>query len=153
MHPIFFQKRNILKTFQQNMLSRLCGCIFSRASAQAEHGLSSLSCVWMYVDQNQGTPWPPNPPRNDISTGNSLISSPDLDSPQKFILDWYLFLNECLQITLILIYFGYYKTIWGHFNNGRLLLLQTTQPIRMQGQQKILPPAGEERHSSNENAW
>ena len=31
--------------------------------------------------------------------------------------------------------------------------LQTTQPIRMQGQQKILPPAGEEGHSSNENAW
>ena len=31
-------------------------------------------------------------------------------------------------------------------------LLQTTQPIRMQGQQKILPPAGEEGHSSNENA-
>ena len=31
-------------------------CIFSRASAKAERGLSSLSCVWMYVDQNQGTP-------------------------------------------------------------------------------------------------
>ena len=31
--------------------------------------------------------------------------------------------------------------------------MQTTQPIRMQGQQKILPPAGEEGHSSNENAW
>ena len=30
--------------------------IFSRASAKAERGLSSLSCVWMYVDQNQGTP-------------------------------------------------------------------------------------------------
>ena len=28
--------------------------------------------------------------------------------------------------------------------------LQTTQPIRMQGQQKILPPAGEEGHPSNE---
>ena len=26
--------------------------------------------------------------------------------------------------------------------------LQTTQPIRMQGQQKFLPPAGEEGHSS-----
>ena len=31
---------------------------FSRASAKAERGLSSLSCVWMYVDQNQGTPPP-----------------------------------------------------------------------------------------------
>ena len=30
--------------------------IFSHASAKAEHGLSSLSCVWMYVDQNQGPP-------------------------------------------------------------------------------------------------
>ena len=122
--------------------------VFSHASAKAERGLSSMSCVWMYVDQNQGTP-----PRNGISTGNSLISSLDLDSPQKFILDWYLFLNGCLQITLIQIYFWYYKTIWGHFNNGCLFLLQTTQPIRMQGQQKILPPAGEEGHSSNENAW
>ena len=28
----------------------------SLASAKAERGLSSLSCVWMYVDQNQGTP-------------------------------------------------------------------------------------------------
>ena len=134
------------------------------------------------------------PPGNGISTWNSLISSPDLDSPQKFILDWYLFLNgccsgikwdkemewfpkplimmlsthhtrivrqhlqsrccyRCLQITLIQIYFWYYKTIWGHFNNGCLFLLQTTEPIRMQGQQKILPPAGEEGHSSSENAW
>ena len=117
---------------------------------KAECGLSSLSCVWMYVDQNQLTP---PPPRNGISTGNSLISSPDLDSPQKFILDWYLFLNGCLQITLIQIYFWYYKNIWGHFNNGCLFLLQTTQPVRMQGQQKILPPAGEEGHASNENVW
>ena len=56
--------------------------IFRCASAKAERGLSSLSCVWMYADQNQGTP-----PGNGISTGNSLISSPDLDSSQKFILD------------------------------------------------------------------
>ena len=133
---------NVGRSWQLNM--------FSHMSAKAKHGLSSLSCVWMYVDQNQGTTLPP---RNGISTGNSLISSPDLDSPQKFILDWYLFLNGCLQITLIQIYFWYYKTIWGHFNNGCLFLLQTTQPIRMQGQQKILPPAGEEGHSSNEDAW
>ena len=32
---------------------------FSRESAKAEHGLSSLSCVWMYVDQNTGNPPPP----------------------------------------------------------------------------------------------
>ena len=38
------------------------------------------------------------------------------------------------------------------FQQWMPLLLQTTQPIRMQGQQKILPPAGEEGHSSNENA-
>ena len=31
--------------------------------------------------------------------------------------------------------------------------LQTIQPIRMQGQQEILPPAGEEGLSSNENVW
>ena len=33
--------------------------LFSCASAKAERGLSSLSCVWMYVDQNKGTPPPP----------------------------------------------------------------------------------------------
>ena len=33
--------------------------IFSCASAKAERSLSSLSCVWMYVDQNKGTPLPP----------------------------------------------------------------------------------------------
>ena len=38
------------------------------------------------------------------------------------------------------------------FQQWMPLLLQTTQPIRMQGQQKILPLAGEEGHSSNENA-
>ena len=91
----------------------------------------------MYVDQNQGTP-----PGNGISTWNSLISSPDLDSPQQFILDLYLFLNGCLQITLIQIYFWYYKTVWGHFNNGCLFLLQATQLIRMQEQQKILLEKG-----------
>ena len=31
--------------------------------------------------------------------------------------------------------------------------LQTTQPIRMQAEQKILPPTGQKGHSSNENAW
>ena len=30
--------------------------VFSCASAKAERSLSSLSCVWMYVDQNLGTP-------------------------------------------------------------------------------------------------
>ena len=30
--------------------------VFSHASAKAEHGLSILSCVWMYVDQNQDPP-------------------------------------------------------------------------------------------------
>ena len=57
-------------------------------------------CV--YVDQNC------------ISTGNSLISSPDLDSPQKINLEWYLLFNGSLQITLLQIYFWYYKTIWDH---------------------------------------
>ena len=56
---------------------------FSCASAKAECSLSSLSCVWMYVDQNKETP----PPGNCISTGNSLISSLDLDSPQKINLE------------------------------------------------------------------
>ena len=60
--------------------------LFSCASAKAEHSLSSLSCVCVYVDQNKETPT-----RNGIYTGNSLISSPDLDSPQKINLEWYLF--------------------------------------------------------------
>ena len=30
-------------------------CVFSRVSAKAERGLSSLLCVWIYVDQNHGT--------------------------------------------------------------------------------------------------
>ena len=83
----------------------------------------------------------------------ALISSPDVDSPQKISLEWYLFLKGSLQITLLQIYFWYYKTIWGHFKHGGILLLQTTQPIRMQAQQKILPPTGQKGHSSNENAW
>ena len=104
--------------------------IFSHASTKAEHDLSSLSDVCMCVDLFK-TP----PPKNGISTRNSLISSPDLDSPKKFSLDWYLFLNISFQITLLQIYVWYYKTIWDHFKQGGLLLLQTTQPIRMQGQQ------------------
>ena len=32
--------------------------VFRCASAKAERSLSSLSCVWMYVDQNLGTPPP-----------------------------------------------------------------------------------------------
>ena len=97
-------------------------CIFLAA---LERSLSSLSCVCVYVDQNKGTP-PPPPPRNGISTGNSLISSPDLDSPQKINLEWYLFLNGSLQITPLQIYFWYHKTIWHHFKHGGILLLQTT---------------------------
>ena len=56
-------------------------------------------------------------PGNGISTRNSLISSLDLDSPQKFSLDWYLFLNGCLQITLIQIYFWYYKKVFKAISN------------------------------------
>ena len=105
--------------------------LLSCASAKAECSLSSLSCVCVYVDQNKGTP----PPGNGISTGNSLISSPDLDSPQKINLEWYLFLNGSLQITLLQIYFWYYKTIWDHFKHGGLFLLETTA-----------------NHSANQNA-
>ena len=53
-----------------------------RMNPKAEHDLSSLSCVCVYVDQNKATPTP----GNGISTMNSLISSPDLDSPQKISL-------------------------------------------------------------------
>ena len=104
--------------------------IFSCTSAKDEHSLSSLSCVCVYVDQNKGPPqkWHIHWEFLDFKSGFGFTT--------KFILDWYLFLNGCLQITLIQIYFWYYKTIWGHFNNGCLFLLQTTQPIRMQGQQK-----------------
>ena len=73
--------------------------VFSRASAKAEHDLSSLSCMCVYVDHFWVYPPPPMTPSrtqltshtpspgNHISTGNSLISSPNLDSPQKFSLD------------------------------------------------------------------
>ena len=60
------------------MCSLYVSLLFSCASAKAERSLSSLSCVCVYVDQNKGTP-----PGIGISTGNSLISSQDLDSPQK----------------------------------------------------------------------
>ena len=43
---------------KKTLILKLKYVIFSRASAKAERGLSSLSCVWMYVDQNQGTPPP-----------------------------------------------------------------------------------------------
>ena len=96
---------------------------FSCASAKAERSLSSLSCVYVCICRpNKGTP----PAGNGFSTGNSLISSLDLDSPQKFNLEWYLFLNGSLQITLLQIYFWYYKIIWDHFKRGGILLLQTT---------------------------
>ena len=78
--------------------------IFSCTSAKAVSSLSSLSCVCVYVDQNKGTP-----PGNSISTGNSLISSPDLDSPQKinlprviFIFKWIPSNNSVTNLFLIL---------------------------------------------------
>ena len=82
--------------------------------------------VCVCVDQNKRTPPspPPPPPRNGISTGNSLISSLDLNLPQKINLEWYLFLNGSLQITLLQIYFWYYKAIWDHLKHGGIL--QTT---------------------------
>ena len=78
----------------------------------------------------------PPPHRNGISTRNFLISSLNLGSPQKFILEWYSFSNRSLKIALLQIYSLYYKTISGHLKHGGLFLLQTTQPMRMQGQQK-----------------
>ena len=53
--------------------------IFRCASAKAEHDLSNLSGMFLYVELG-------DPPGNGIFTGNSLISSLDLDSPQKFSL-------------------------------------------------------------------
>ena len=100
----------------------VCVCVCVRA------------CVCVYVDQNL-TP----SPGNGISTGNSLISSQDLGSPQKFNLDWYSFSNRSLQITLL--------QIWSHFKNEGLLLLQTItnhSPNQNIGITKMLPPAGEE---------
>ena len=41
-----------------NLITFLQWRIFSCASAKAERSLSSVSCVWMYVDQNKGTPPP-----------------------------------------------------------------------------------------------
>ena len=43
---------------------------------------------------------------------------------------------------------NYLKT----FKTMSTLLLQATQPIRIQGQTKMLPPSGEEGYSPNENA-
>ena len=56
--------------------------IFSRASAKAECHLSNLSYVCMCVDQNKAPP-----PRSGIFTRNFLISSLDLGSPPKSILE------------------------------------------------------------------
>ena len=55
--------------------------VVSRTSAKAECDLSSLSSLCMCVDLFK------TPPGNGISTGNSLISSPDLESPQKINLE------------------------------------------------------------------
>ena len=66
-----------------------------------------LECV--YVDKNL------TPPRNGISTGNFLISSPDLGSPPKFRLECYSFSNRSLKIVLLQIYFNITKlfvAIW-----------------------------------------
>ena len=60
-----------------------------------------LECV--YVDKNL------TPPRNGISTGNFLISSPDLGSPPKFRLECYSFSNRSLKIVLLQIYFNIAK--------------------------------------------
>ena len=59
--------------------------IFSRASAKAECHLSNLSYVCMCVDQNK----PPPSPRSGIFTRNFLISSQDLGSLPKSILELY----------------------------------------------------------------
>ena len=93
----------------------------------------------MCVDQ---TVLRPPHPRNSICTGNSLISSLDLDSPQKINLEWYLFLIGSLQITLLQIYFWDYKTIWDHFKHGGLLL-QTTANQSECRTTKMLPPSGQ----------
>ena len=59
--------------------------IFNRASTKAECDLSSLSGV--FLCRIGGPPNPPTPPGNGISTGNFLISSPDLGSPTQFNLE------------------------------------------------------------------
>ena len=70
--------------------------VISRASAKAERDLSSLYGMFLFVERGITPPMPPSriqltshtpSPGNGISTGNSLISSLDLDSPQKFCLD------------------------------------------------------------------
>ena len=113
--------------------------VFNCASAKAERDLSSLSSVCMCVDLFKTPP----PPEMAFLLGYSLISSPDLDSPQKINLEWYLFLNGSLQITLLQIYFWYYKTIWDHFKHGGLLLLQTTANQSEFRTTKMLPPSGQ----------
>ena len=128
---IFWINWFVVSTLTHHFCEHIISYVFSCASAKAERSLSSLSCLWMYVDQNKGTP----SSGNGISTGNSLISSLDLDSPQKINLEWYLFLKGSLQITLLQIYFWYDKTIWDHFKHGGILLLQTTA-----------------NHSANQNA-
>ena len=85
------------ETFFQNHFQTYYswGKIFSCASAKAERGLSSLSCVWMYVDQNQGTP----PPHPEMAYPLEFL---DFKSRFGFTTKIYprlIFLNGCLQIT------------------------------------------------------
>ena len=55
-----FPKRYGLEFTTNKVFYFFCALIlfFSCASAKAERGLSSLSCVWMYVEQNKETPPP-----------------------------------------------------------------------------------------------
>ena len=72
--------------------------IFSHTSAKAECNLSSLSCVC--VDQNKATPLEMAYP-----LGIPWFQVWIWIHHKKFSLDWYLFLNGSLQITLLQIYF------------------------------------------------
>ena len=61
MHPHHNRQSSLGQTAScsavfDRMTCKTLSIFISRASAKAEGGLSSLSCVWMYVDQNQGTP-------------------------------------------------------------------------------------------------
>ena len=55
---------------------------FSCASAKAEHSLSSLSCVWMYVDRNLGTP--PKISRVQTKMLHHFCMTPNLPMSAKF---------------------------------------------------------------------
>ena len=115
----------------------------SCASAKAERSLFSLSRVCVYVCRSKSGDPPPE--------WHIHWEFLDFKSGFGFTIKIYpilIFIFKWMPSNLFLILQNYLRP----FQQWMPLSSPNTQPIRMQGQQKILPPAGE-GHSSNENAW